>query len=404
MTLAMHGKTNRRRLVLLVLAVMAVGMAGVAGMSWSGSASAVPGAPTDRQVTIKKLVYNVPTDTTSFAIKDGATSVGNVSMGTPLPLTVNFLAHTYTETVPAGYSFLAGLAIPNTLDGDCEAEYNRSGGINQVEALSTPPSVVLPADPIPQYTRYTLCFVNIKTTITVTVMKDYLLHGGLKEVPVVHVNDGTDHKPAVAGSGNNETHSQWDTVTATPPGGTLITVWEAIDTSKWVTTGPPTISGFGCREAPPLQVAVEDIIEDAGAIVFLVPNLGAQCVITFHNEQKGGTPSTPVPTTPTQPPFNPCPSGCVPVTTPTPTPTLPPPTPTVVPPTPTVVPPTATATKPPAGNVGGSNPGVVVTPAAPSAGGGHANEGSSTNLLLALVMMFSLSGAFALFGYATKRR
>lgn len=350
---------------------------------------------------------------------------------------------------------------------------------------------------------------------SVIVKKEYVLNGGTKVVPVVHVEDLNDPTPAIDGNGlNDATHSQWEPVPVDTSG--LVSVWEDLP-AGWTTSGPPTISGCQIPDHSFLVQASENLVfvppADANTAVQVLVDPEGICTVTFHNEQIAqtrtirigkvtttathpqefftgtiapGTPGTfsvnlpanqsagpitdyvmanqngqvvtetnvpanwtvngytvkadangkgscsttesysgtsanvpsgsgtylvcirntytPPPTT-TPTPFNPCAFGCAPLILNTPTPTVVPPTPTVVPPTPTVAPPTATPTKAPVEEVeGAKTPGAIATPLAPSTGSGLGDGGSSTNLFIALIGIFSLSGGLALLGYGRKRR
>lgn len=130
-------------------------------------------------------------------------------------------------------------------------------------------------------------------TGTITVKKEYLLHGATKEIPTVTIEDGSQvvTNPtidAAAVGGNDVSHSQWSQVTV--EGGFAI-VTETLDPG-WTTASAPTISGTGCFKAAPGLLAVETLIPLPGDQDAWVPvgfANGDDCVVTFHNERETGT-------------------------------------------------------------------------------------------------------------------
>ena len=125
---------------------------------------------------------------------------------------------------------------------------------------------------------------------SVVVKKDYVLNGGTKVVPVVHVEDLFDPTPNIdAGGVNDATHSQWEPVPVNTSG--IVTVWEDLP-AGWTTNGPPTVSG-SCEVAQLSFLTAGELLQsseqlaadvsDPNAIVELTVRTDGTCIVTFHN-------------------------------------------------------------------------------------------------------------------------
>jgi len=132
---------------------------------------------------------------------------------------------------------------------------------------------------------------------SVIVKKEYITHGGTKDVPVVHVEDVFDPTPAINPSGeNDETHSEWMPVEVLTRG--TVSVWEDLDITKWRAYAPPTLSGDCAANAETfLTVGGLQAIENATVPPDSPPNTRVEirigdagtCTVTFHNERLTGT-------------------------------------------------------------------------------------------------------------------